>query len=149
MDRNLIYTTTNPVNGKVTSSFSGQLVVLVCNQCGIPFAVPRSFYDHRLEHGGNWKCPNGHSLYFTENDEQKHKRELERERLSTQRASERAARAEQRLATEEKRSAAFKGHLTRQKKRSTAGVCPCCNRTFKQLASHMKNKHPGYGKISR
>jgi hypothetical protein len=28
---------------------------------------------------------------------------------------------------------------------SLLGVCPCCNRTFQQLARHMKAKHPGYG----
>lgn len=25
-----------------------------------------------------------------------------------------------------------------------AGVCPCCKRTFQQLARHMKCKHPKY-----
>lgn len=28
--------------------------------------------------------------------------------------------------------------------RVSAGTCPCCNRSFKQLAAHMKNKHPDY-----
>lgn len=23
-----------------------------------------------------------------------------------------------------------------------AGICPCCNRTFSQLARHMQSKHP-------
>ena len=30
------------------------------------------------------------------------------------------------------------------KARVAHGVCPCCNRTFKQLARHMKTKHPDY-----
>jgi hypothetical protein len=25
-----------------------------------------------------------------------------------------------------------------------AGVCPCCKRTVKQLAAHMKEKHPEF-----
>lgn len=25
-----------------------------------------------------------------------------------------------------------------------AGVCPCCNRTFKNLARHMAGQHPGF-----
>lgn len=25
-----------------------------------------------------------------------------------------------------------------------AGMCPCCRRTFKQLAEHMKSKHPDF-----
>lgn len=39
---------------------------------------------------------------------------------------------------------AHKGHTTRIKNRIAAGVCPCCNRTFKNLARHMGNKHPDY-----
>lgn len=31
--------------------------------------------------------------------------------------------------------------------RAHAGVCPCCNRTFKQLAAHMKTKHPDETKL--
>ena len=39
---------------------------------------------------------------------------------------------------------ATKGVVTRLKKRAIAGVCPCCNRTFQQLAAHMAHKHPDY-----
>lgn len=36
---------------------------------------------------------------------------------------------------------ATKGVVTRLSKRASAGTCPCCNRTFKQLAAHMATKH--------
>jgi len=39
---------------------------------------------------------------------------------------------------------AEKGAKTRIKNRIANGVCPCCNRSFKNLAAHMKNKHPDY-----
>jgi len=39
---------------------------------------------------------------------------------------------------------AEKAAKTRIKNRIGNGVCPCCNRTFKDLASHMKCKHPEY-----
>lgn len=39
---------------------------------------------------------------------------------------------------------AHKGHTTRLKNRIAAGVCPCCQRTFQNLARHMKCKHPKY-----
>jgi hypothetical protein len=39
---------------------------------------------------------------------------------------------------------AFKGRVTRLKNRAAAGVCPCCNRTFAQLARHMATKHKGF-----
>jgi hypothetical protein len=34
--------------------------------------------------------------------------------------------------------------MTRIKKRVAAGVCPCCNRSFKDLARHMAGQHPDY-----
>jgi hypothetical protein len=30
------------------------------------------------------------------------------------------------------------------KKRAVAGVCPCCNRHFRELERHMASKHPKY-----
>ncbi|HEX9950777.1 MAG TPA: hypothetical protein VGB53_03340 [Rubricoccaceae bacterium] len=38
---------------------------------------------------------------------------------------------------QKRRAAAQKGAHTRTKKRIAAGVCPCCNRTFQDLARHM------------
>ncbi len=35
-----------------------------------------------------------------------------------------------------------KNKLSRQLKRVNKGVCPCCNRTFVNLANHMKTTHP-------
>lgn len=37
-----------------------------------------------------------------------------------------------------------KGLLTRMKNRVGNGVCPCCNRHFKNLQGHMKTKHPEF-----
>jgi hypothetical protein len=39
-----------------------------------------------------------------------------------------------------------KAAKTRIKNRIKHGVCPCCTRTFANLAAHMKNKHPDYVK---
>jgi hypothetical protein len=33
---------------------------------------------------------------------------------------------------------------TRIRNRIAAGVCPCCTRTFKNVARHIKDKHPTY-----
>lgn len=44
----------------------------------------------------------------------------------------------------ENRRRAEKAAKTRLKNRAKAGVCPCCNRTFKQLAAHMKTQHPNW-----
>jgi len=44
----------------------------------------------------------------------------------------------------ERRRRAEKAAKTRIKNRVSNGVCPCCNRTFANLARHMANKHPDY-----
>lgn len=72
--------------------------------------------------------------------ETKYRKEVERRE-----AAERRVQATRDLLYAEERShAATRGHLTRTKKRGGHGVCPCCNRTFQQLARHMKSKHPDY-----
>jgi len=79
------------------------------------------------------------------------KSDIERERDKTARAERQLKyREEERdsardaAKSADHRARGYKGHLTRQRKRSVAGVCPCCNRTFQQLARHMKSKHPKY-----
>jgi hypothetical protein len=46
--------------------------------------------------------------------------------------------------TAERRRRAEKAAKTKIKNRVAKGVCPCCNRTFQNLADHMKSKHPDY-----
>jgi hypothetical protein len=64
----------------------------------------------------------------------------EKAKLEKQLASEQQARrwVEQRLEAE----AAEHAKTARKLSRVSAGVCPCCNRTFQNVARHMKTKHP-------
>ena len=48
----------------------------------------------------------------------------------------------------ERSRSAIKGQLTRAKRRISKGVCPCCNRTFQNLANHISEKHPDYSEQS-
>ena len=110
----------------------------ICYSCGIVFAVPADWQQNRRnDHKGFW-CPNGHQQSYQEASEAEVlKRQLEKEQraqaplrenlVAAQRAQERAEKA-----------------LARHKKRSAAGVCPCCNRTVKQLAEHMQSKHADF-----
>ncbi len=43
-----------------------------------------------------------------------------------------------------KRVNALRGVVTRTKKRIANGTCPCCTRTFTNLARHIAAKHPDY-----
>lgn len=120
----------------------------VCKACDVVFLYPRSLHDARYEHGGYIYCPNGHGWGWKEGrkerEEKDLRKQLEAERTRTQAALERANEAG-RLAEELNKKLVQAGKkFDNHKKRVAAGTCPCCQRTFKQLAAHMKNKHPEY-----
>jgi hypothetical protein len=116
-----------------TMNYTETLVVTHC-WCGIALAIPSNL--HRVAHdekGHSVYCPLGHPFTYGNSYE---------ERLAAERRRHEATR--DLLRAEENSHKATRGHLTRQKKRVAAGVCPCCHRTFKQLARHMRSKHPDY-----
>jgi predicted GIY-YIG superfamily endonuclease len=106
-----------------------------CISCGITFAMPKSFENRLRETHANFYCPNGHYQHYTEKSEtEKLRARVEQEQRAQATLRERAVVAERAQQKAER-------VITRLKKRSAAGVCPCCNRTFKELAEHMKSKH--------
>jgi hypothetical protein len=133
-------------------AFAGysELMTKVCPVCGVLYAAPSRLFVEHERNGGTWYCPNGHDLVFCETVTQK----LERERERREEA-ERRARAERDLrADTERRLTAQRGATTRARNqrdkdrtRVAAGVCPCCNRTFKNLAAHMAGQHPDFGPL--
>lgn len=108
-----------------------------CGECGIAFAVPETWRAEKKRNGSGWYCPNGHSRVYRESDVQKLQKELDTEK-------ERLRRALARENEERARADALEREKKRLVKRSKAGVCPCCNRTFQQLARHMATKHAGH-----
>lgn len=105
-----------------------------CGNCGIVFGVPHQWLKDKRDSGGGFHCPNGHPRIFGEGRADKYRREAERLR-------QRMAEKDDEIASEQKRAAAYKGQVTRLKKRSAAGLCPCCNRHFTNLERHMATKH--------
>jgi hypothetical protein len=113
-----------------------------CPTCGIVYAVPQDWYaslnrqHDRGDHDVKWYCPNGHVTVFSR--EAKYvaiERERDRLKQDNARLDEARIKAERRLLVVQK-------EVKSRAKRAAAGVCPCCNRTFIQLARHMKTKHP-------
>jgi len=47
-----------------TITLQNTLETITCAQCGVLFAVPSNFETKRREDGGDFYCPNGHSLCF-------------------------------------------------------------------------------------
>lgn len=122
-----------------TMVYSETLVVTHC-WCGIALALPQTLYEHAHQDERDVYCPLGHVFVFR--DTWKKKYEAEREERLGERRRHDATRSL--LRAEERSHASTRGHLTRHRKRAQAGVCPCCNRTFQQLARHMANKHPDF-----
>ncbi len=114
--------------------------VIDCFKCGALFALPEQVNDELVRSGRDFWCPNGHSQHYTESTVTLLKKEREKSaRIQARLDQERAE-----LAASERRASAARGQVTRIRNRIANGVCPCCNRTFVDLASHMKTKHPDY-----
>jgi len=114
--------------------------VIDCYKCGAQFAVPTEVDDALRQSGRIFYCPNGHDQHYTDSLQARLKKERDAHARTIARLDQTRA---DRDAIERSRRAT-KGQLTRVKKRVAHGVCPCCNRTFPNLAAHMQEKHPGY-----
>jgi hypothetical protein len=119
-----------------TITFTAQLTVTTC-WCGVHVGIPANLDRQARETGKEIYCPLGHTFVYKET-------EVERLRREAQTLRECAAAERDLRADTERRLRAQKAATTRAKRRHAAGVCPCCNRTFQQLARHMKTKHPDY-----
>lgn len=117
---------------------------MTCYSCTVHFGVTGELYGNRKRDGRSFWCPNGHEQAFIETEatrlQKKNKTLLDQRNY----AEMMRKRAEDEAATAKKQKAAIKGQLTKTRNRIAHGVCPCCHRTFKQLAAHMTNKHPDF-----
>jgi len=135
--------------------FAGEqiLEVVECATCGILYAIPEALVRSALKWRGDrpdgkgWKlcCPLGHTWWYAG----KNDLEVAREALRVER--DRAGRLAHRLEQTAASRTAYKAAATRARNekarlivRVANGVCPCCNRTFAQLARHMVAKHPEF-----
>lgn len=110
-----------------------------CCSCGIVFGVPNFWEESRRKSGRDFYCPNGHCMTFGESEADCLRKQLEMEKRRTDQARREASEAH---IEAQEAGAKYK----RIRDRVKNGVCPCCNRTFQNLASHMKTEHPEFGK---
>lgn len=127
--------------------YTADLSVCECANCHMDFAITKKFMEDRRNDHKTFYCPSGHPNVFREESE------LERTRRERDQAIQRAAYKDDEIRRERERkehaqntSRTYKGHLTRTRRRISAGVCPCCNRTFQNLARHMESKHQAFAK---
>jgi hypothetical protein len=105
--------------------------------CGMPFMLPKDLRFQARNRGHTIYCPLGHSITWKETEEDRLRRERDRlkqreamlldENASTLARAQKAEQAKRRL-----------------EKRTAAGTCPCCQRTFSNMAQHMKRQHPEF-----
>lgn len=122
-----------------------ELGTIACCKCGITFAVPVRLEEYFRKSRERFYCPTGHGQSYTKSTEmilweRAEAAERERDWYQSQAQTAERGRIAQKAQTTKARN-----ELRRVKQRTSAGVCPCCNRTFQDLARHMKGQHPGYG----
>lgn len=115
-----------------------------CCNCGMVFGMDSVLMDRRRVDGKGFYCPNGHEQFYIETKVKKLEKELALEKQRKEWAEQSRDAAMKRANKMERSRNAVSGHLTRVKKRVAHGVCPCCNRTFGNVAKHMATKHPDY-----
>ena len=129
-----------------TLTTSVTLSTLSCSECQVLFALTNGFIAKRLEDRKTWYCPNGHSQWYPgKTEEQKRKEveaQLEASQKTTQRLRTSLREAHEQTAAERRRTAAYKGALTKARKRIGKGTCPECRRHFPALREHMATQHP-------
>ena len=122
-----------------------KIVSEVCPRCGVVFGVTERFQEERYKDKKSFYCPNGHSQYYPqETEEDRLRLKLHESYEEQQRLIHEVEETEEQRRQAQRSAAAYKGHYAKQKKRVSRGVCPCCNRYFKQLHRHIRNQHPEY-----
>ena len=129
-----------------TLNYTATVTIENCIDCGGPIALTSAQKAQLKRSHQTFYCAMGHSQIFVgESDTERAKRladELEAQKRMVDEWRKYGDDLTDRLNAERKSHATTKGQLTRTRKRIQHGVCPECNRTFKQLAAHMKAKHP-------
>ena len=132
------------MSASMTTTEIIQWTIHPCPECGVRFGVTEHYDKKRRSDGRSFYCPNGHSMSFAETEADRLRKKLAAAEGNLKHARERGDRYLEQAEREKRRHAATKGQLTKTKKRVAGGACPCCNRSFVDLARHMATKHPSY-----
>ena len=122
-----------------------ELTEFVCGECGGVYAISERFRKQCQDKGNRgWRCPypdcNTTWGYYGKTEAEKLQDQLDCERQQRERISDQLKQTTRSLNAQRGATTRARNQLNRTK----AGICPCCNRTFKQLAAHMKSQHPNW-----
>lgn len=114
-----------------------------CYKCKCQMWVPDALNEAALAKRGplgiTFFCAYGHEQHYVIGESEEDKLRRERDRLN-----QRIAQKDDEIKSLEARRRAAVGQVTKMKNRVGNGVCPCCNRTFGNLARHMMTQHPNF-----
>jgi hypothetical protein len=118
-----------------------------CANCGLVFGIDEAHIDRLRATHNSFYCPNGHSLSFNGKTEKEKKiAELERDLRAAVNGrdfwSARSREANEEKQRVERRLRGTRAVVTRMKRRTAKGRCPCCSHEFKDVKRHMKTRHP-------
>lgn len=120
-----------------------------CHRCQTQYFLPLALHiSAKANEGITFCCPYGHSAHYPAGPTTEDKLRQERDRLA-QRIAQRddeISRQRDRVAATERQLYAAKGRITKIKNRVGHGVCPCCTRSFSNLAKHMASQHSDFAK---
>lgn len=127
------------------------LTTETCITCGIAFGMPEDFHANLRRNGKTFYCPNGHSMWFGKGEADRLREQLRAAEAQATAAKDQADAARRHAQAEtnmrqaaERSAAAFKGQVTQLRNRVARGQCPCCHRTFADVARHMVSQHPEF-----
>ena len=128
-------------------TLSSNYTVETCIVCGIHYAFPNEFYNQRRNDHKDFYCPNGHAQHYSvESDKERLRREKEQLKNQLDQEEKRTQYWRDEFEGEKRSKAAYKAHHTILKNKIKKGECPCCNRSFPDVAEHIKSVHPDYNK---
>lgn len=113
-----------------------------CHRCSTKYWLPDELYTSaKASEKISFFCPYGHEAHYPagESREDALQRQLNI-------ARQQIARVEVDANEQRERADKAERQTKRLKKRSAAGTCPCCSRTFSNMAEHMKQRHPNWVK---
>lgn len=142
---------TSLTNGRIHAQVTTDIIITSCAVCGAKFGVPDWLEERcRADHNKRFWCPAcGSNLVYKQSKVRDLELQLERAERARKHADARAERNQREADHQHARAAAYKGHLTKTKNRIAKGVCPCCQRSFANLARHMAGQHPGYAEAGQ
>lgn len=112
-----------------------------CCRCEVRFWLSQSLYEsaQALRERFEFYCPYGHSQHYVTGESEKDKLRRERDQLKQQ-----IAQRDDEIAARDRQLVAAKGQITKARNKAAAGQCPCCRRTFANMARHMAHMHPDF-----